>query len=121
MSVTMASTADDSNATSIIDPPVDGSKTASILDPNVDIEKKGLSGVDQPAAAEKSNEFQRSISNTKWYLCCIGLYLGAFLYGKYNSCQLSRHLLMSLAKASTQLSLQMSRLPFLRHSAKLTN
>jgi hypothetical protein len=82
----MASTVDDSKTNSIIDPPVDGSKATSILDPNVDIEKKELNSVNQTAAAKKSNEFQRSISNTKWYLCCIGLYLGAFLYGKRSSC-----------------------------------
>lgn len=115
----MASTADDSKTASIIDPLVDGSKTASILDPDIDIEKKELNAVDKTSAAAQSKEFQRSISNTKWYMCCIGLYLGAFLYGKHICCQLLRRLLISLAKASTQLSLQMSKLPFLRHSAKL--
>ena len=108
----MASTVDDSKTTSIIDP-VDDSKTASVVDPDFDLEKKELNdppvdssgtasfndpGVDiekDPHAGDKqttagqSNEFQRGISNTKWFLCCVGLYLSAFLYGRYISCQSS--------------------------------
>lgn len=117
----MASTMDDSKTASIVDPPVDGSKATSILDPNVDIEKKELNAVDQPTAAERPNEFQRSITDAKWYLCCIGLSLGLFFMVSTVLARYRVTLLMYLAKASTQLSLQTSKLPFLRHSAKLRN
>ncbi len=79
----MASTVDDSKAASTIDPPGEESKAASVVDPNTDIEKKQLNAGDEPTAAEQSNEVQRSISNTQWVFCCIGLYLAAFLYGKH--------------------------------------
>ena len=69
------------------DAPVDASKTASIIDPDIDIEKKDLTDVNDPIGAEHVNEFQRSISDTQWILCCVGLYLAAFLYGKLLSCR----------------------------------
>jgi hypothetical protein len=64
------------------DPPADGSKTASFTDLDVDIEKKELNAGNQPMTAGQSGEFKRGISNTQWILCCVGLYLAAFLYGE---------------------------------------
>jgi hypothetical protein len=64
------------------DPPVNGSKTASFTDPDVDIEKRELNAGNEPMTAGQSGEFKRGISNTQWILCCVGLYLAAFLYGE---------------------------------------
>jgi hypothetical protein len=84
---------DDSKTASVLDPeydvekkalndaPVGGSKTASFTNPDVDIEKKELNAGEKPTNAGHADGFQRGISNTQWVLCCIGLYLSAFLYG----------------------------------------
>jgi hypothetical protein len=112
-------TVDDSKTASILDPTTDGSKTASIIDPTIDVEKKELNAVHQSAGAEKSNEFQRGISDAKWFLCCVGLYLGAFLYGMQFTGSLTERLLTNLAQASIPPLLQTSKLPFLRPLAKL--
>jgi hypothetical protein len=45
---------------------------------SVDIEKRESDGPD-PAPTQ----FKRPISNWKWFLVCVGLYLGALLYGMY--------------------------------------
>lgn len=79
----MDPTADGSKAASIIDPAVDGSKATLVIDPDIDIEKRKLKSVDESKGGGNSTEFQRGISDIKWFLCCIGLYLGAFLYGMH--------------------------------------
>jgi hypothetical protein len=95
----MAANTDDSKTASIIDPAVDDSRTASIVDLDidsfvnsleaalftgfdVDIENKLLIPGNEPMTAGQSGEFKRGISNTQWILCCVGLYLAAFLYGE---------------------------------------
>jgi hypothetical protein len=117
----MDPTIDDSKAASVVDPATDGSKTASVIDPDVDLEKRELNVVDQSKGAKKPNEFQRGISDTKWFLCCFGLYLGAFLYGKHSIWPLSEYLLINLAQVLIQPLLQMSKLPFSHPLAKLKN
>ena len=51
-------------------------------------EEAGFANPDKESAAgasdEKSVEHPRKdISSTSWILTCIGLYIGAFLYGKW--------------------------------------
>ena len=45
---------------------------------SVDIEKREPDGPD-PAPIR----FERPIGNWQWFLVCVGLYLGALLYGMY--------------------------------------
>jgi hypothetical protein len=95
----MAANTDDWKTASIMDLAIDDSRTASVVDLDidsfvdsleaalftdfdVDIDKKLLIPGNEPMTAGQSGEFKRGISNTQWILCCVGLYLVAFLYGK---------------------------------------
>ena len=61
--------------------PPENSRTASVMDANVDIEKTEPDTLNLRADSEAPKEFVRPISTTSWILVCIGIYLGAILYG----------------------------------------
>lgn len=52
------------------------------MNPLDDIEKTQLSDIKEPAKRNLQGS-QRPVSGFKWFLVCIGLYLGAVLYGEY--------------------------------------
>jgi hypothetical protein len=54
-------------------------------EPSVDLEKSSslnLTGAEEPAV-----QFERPISGWQWTLVCVGLFLGALLYGKFSQGQ----------------------------------
>jgi len=62
----MAASPEDSRAPSALETPVDIEKT----DPN-----------EVKLQTEGAGEFKRPVSNLTWVFVCVGLYLGAILYG----------------------------------------
>lgn len=61
--------------------PPENSRTASVMDTTIDIEKTEPDTLNLRADGEAPKEFVRPISTTSWILVCVGIYLGAILYG----------------------------------------
>ena len=62
--------------------PPDESRTTSVMDNAIDIEKTEPDTLNLRADGEAPKEFVRPISTAKWIFVCIGIYLGAILYGR---------------------------------------
>ena len=56
-------------------------------EPSVDLEKS--SSINLTGAEEATVQFERPISGWAWTLVCVGLFLGALLYGKFPQGQLA--------------------------------
>jgi hypothetical protein len=54
---------------------------SSSMNPVEDIEKKQLSDIKDTDQGNPQG-FQRPVNGFKWFLVCVGLYLGAVLYGE---------------------------------------
>jgi len=61
--------------------PEEDSKSSSMA-PLDDIEKTRLPGAEDTAGGTPS-DYQRPVNGFKWFLVCVGLYLGAVLYGEH--------------------------------------
>jgi hypothetical protein len=66
------------------------SKGSSFVPVPHDVGKAGLSDIEKTTEGDEE-EFKRPVNGYKWILCCVGLYLGALLVGKYLHTLISTH------------------------------
>jgi hypothetical protein len=101
--------------------PPDNSGTSSVVDHAADVEKTQLDAVNLRGDSGAPKEYVRPISTTSWILVCIGIYLGAILYGTYDIHSSVQIMLIMLLQVSTRQLRQTSKGLFLSPLGRLKN